>query len=201
MLAEFRALRVGHRITTPPNELLKTNNESHYLSPRFRFVSNLQHLTSSDSSATFFSSASFLSTLAATTLLASALNASPLSHRRQSPTPSATAIPIGIASAPVAHGRSLTRTTYAEVVLNPAVVTVKTPAAKLPPLTACRTCPEYQQLGARMKERCHNPNNPKYNDYGGRGITVCDEWRYDFPAFLELRRSQAVTRTFHRPYR
>ena len=40
-----------------------------------------------------------------------------------------------------------------------------------------------------MKERCHNPNNPKYNDYGGRGITVCDEWRYDFPAFLELHRS------------
>jgi len=25
--------------------------------------------------------------------------------------------------------------------------------------------------------RCENPNNKWYKDYGGRGITVCDEWR------------------------
>lgn len=24
--------------------------------------------------------------------------------------------------------------------------------------------------------RCYNPNNKKYDDYGGRGIDVCDEW-------------------------
>lgn len=29
---------------------------------------------------------------------------------------------------------------------------------------------------SRMKERCLNPNNPKYYRYGGRGITVCDRW-------------------------
>ena len=27
-----------------------------------------------------------------------------------------------------------------------------------------------------MKQRCFNPNNEKYKYYGGRGITVCEEW-------------------------
>lgn len=27
-----------------------------------------------------------------------------------------------------------------------------------------------------MKDRCYNPNNKKYVDYGGRGIKICDEW-------------------------
>ena len=27
-----------------------------------------------------------------------------------------------------------------------------------------------------MLARCENSNRPKYPDYGGRGITVCDEW-------------------------
>ncbi|WP_303984632.1 hypothetical protein [Niallia circulans] len=27
-----------------------------------------------------------------------------------------------------------------------------------------------------MKQRCYNKNNQKYKNYGGRGITVCDEW-------------------------
>lgn len=31
-----------------------------------------------------------------------------------------------------------------------------------------------------MKQRCLNPNNHKYQNYGGRGIKVCDEWmEYD----------------------
>lgn len=28
-----------------------------------------------------------------------------------------------------------------------------------------------------MKERCNNPNNPAYAYYGGRGISVCEDWR------------------------
>lgn len=28
-----------------------------------------------------------------------------------------------------------------------------------------------------MRGRCSNPTNPKYPDYGGRGITVCDRWQ------------------------
>jgi len=27
-----------------------------------------------------------------------------------------------------------------------------------------------------MKQRCYNEKTPNYNDYGGRGIKVCDEW-------------------------
>lgn len=27
-----------------------------------------------------------------------------------------------------------------------------------------------------MKERCYNKKHPKYCDYGGRGITVCQRW-------------------------
>lgn len=27
-----------------------------------------------------------------------------------------------------------------------------------------------------MMQRCHNPNNPRYADYGGRGITVSQDW-------------------------
>ena len=35
-----------------------------------------------------------------------------------------------------------------------------------------------------MKQRCYNPKNKEYNNYGGRGITVCDEW-LDFKNFYE----------------
>lgn len=28
-----------------------------------------------------------------------------------------------------------------------------------------------------LSGRCLNPNNKDYSNYGGRGITVCDEWR------------------------
>lgn len=27
-----------------------------------------------------------------------------------------------------------------------------------------------------MKQRCFNKNNPRYKDWGGRGIKVCDRW-------------------------
>ena len=36
-----------------------------------------------------------------------------------------------------------------------------------------------------MKQRCNNPNNVKYKDYGGRGITVCDEWMNDFKKYYD----------------
>lgn len=34
-----------------------------------------------------------------------------------------------------------------------------------------------------MKERCNNPNNPAYKNYGGRGIRICDEWLKDYKVF------------------
>lgn len=33
-----------------------------------------------------------------------------------------------------------------------------------------------QGIWKAMLSRCRNPNNLSYDDYGGRGITVCDEW-------------------------
>lgn len=37
---------------------------------------------------------------------------------------------------------------------------------------------------ATMRSRCNNPNNKRYTDWGGRGITICERWDY-FPNFLE----------------
>lgn len=36
----------------------------------------------------------------------------------------------------------------------------------------------------KMNQRCVNPNTPRYERYGGRGIAVCDEWKVSFPSFL-----------------
>ncbi len=32
------------------------------------------------------------------------------------------------------------------------------------------------QAWANMLSRCRNPNVPKWPDYGGRGIRVCEQW-------------------------
>lgn len=34
-----------------------------------------------------------------------------------------------------------------------------------------------------MIQRCTNPNNTYFFNYGGRGVKVCDEWRNSFNAF------------------
>lgn len=44
-----------------------------------------------------------------------------------------------------------------------------------------RSRPYY--IWTNMKTRCYNKNAKKYESYGGRGITVCDEWKNDFMAF------------------
>lgn len=36
-----------------------------------------------------------------------------------------------------------------------------------------------------MKQRCYYCKSSEYHNYGGRGITVCDEWLHDFQAFYE----------------
>jgi hypothetical protein len=35
-----------------------------------------------------------------------------------------------------------------------------------------------------MKRRCFNPASPNFHRYGGRGITMCDEWVNEFAAFF-----------------
>lgn len=49
---------------------------------------------------------------------------------------------------------------------------------------------EYEIWGSMIK-RCENPNHVAYKNYGGRGISVCERWRYGeagktgFECFLE----------------
>lgn len=64
--------------------------------------------------------------------------------------------------------------------------------------TKCRNCasiiisiihgmshhPEYNSWSL-MKDRCINPKNKRYKDYGGRGIRVCKRWLNSFENFYE----------------
>jgi hypothetical protein len=46
-----------------------------------------------------------------------------------------------------------------------------------------RFTPEYE-IWKSAKQRCHNPRQKRYADYGGRGIVMCERWRTSFLAFL-----------------
>lgn len=37
----------------------------------------------------------------------------------------------------------------------------------------------------QMKARCYNPGCERYYRYGGRGVTICEEWLHDFGAFYD----------------
>jgi len=43
--------------------------------------------------------------------------------------------------------------------------------------------PEYK-IWVAMRNRCNNPNNHHFGDYGGRGIRVCERWN-SFKNFIE----------------
>lgn len=54
-----------------------------------------------------------------------------------------------------------------------------------------RTKKWWTKLERRLKHRyfnilhrCYNPSDVYYNNYGGRGITVCEEWLHDKDAFI-----------------
>lgn len=34
-----------------------------------------------------------------------------------------------------------------------------------------------------MKDRCRNRNHKRFLDYGGRGISVCEDWQQDYESF------------------
>jgi len=40
------------------------------------------------------------------------------------------------------------------------------------------------RVWSNMIQRCHNPENTAYRNYGARGITVSDRWRQSFEAFF-----------------
>lgn len=37
----------------------------------------------------------------------------------------------------------------------------------------------------QMRQRCENPKQKDYENYGGRGISVCERWRNSFADFVE----------------
>ncbi len=39
------------------------------------------------------------------------------------------------------------------------------------------------RIWSAMKQRCYNKKHNKHIRYGGRGISICDEWRKDFTLF------------------
>lgn len=47
-----------------------------------------------------------------------------------------------------------------------------------------RNTPEFTSW-SKMISRCYCPTSPRFENWGGRGITVCDEWRSNYSAFLQ----------------
>ena len=43
--------------------------------------------------------------------------------------------------------------------------------------------PRLYSIYTNMKTRCYNSNSTSYENYGGRGVTVCDEWKTSFIMF------------------
>lgn len=43
-----------------------------------------------------------------------------------------------------------------------------------------------------MKRRCFNKNDPAYKNYGGRGITICNEWLNDFMTFYNWAEAHGI---------
>lgn len=54
-----------------------------------------------------------------------------------------------------------------------------------PRMTHGKTNTKLFEVWQSMKQRCYDKNHQNYEDYGGRGIIVCDEWKSDFQAFYD----------------
>lgn len=42
-----------------------------------------------------------------------------------------------------------------------------------------------RSVRSAMIQRCTNPKNSEYHNYGGRGITICNQWMTDRESFIE----------------
>jgi hypothetical protein len=47
-----------------------------------------------------------------------------------------------------------------------------------------------------MRKRCNNPNSSNYKNYGGRGITICDEWENNFMSFYNWSMNNGYSDSF-----
>lgn len=45
--------------------------------------------------------------------------------------------------------------------------------------------PKLYQVWASMKHRTTNQNHKQFKDWGGKGISVCNEWKDNFAGFCE----------------
>lgn len=54
-----------------------------------------------------------------------------------------------------------------------------------------------RKVWSAMIGRCYNPKMRAYKNYGGRGITVCDEWRNSFKSFYMWSLSNGYTLGLH----
>lgn len=65
-----------------------------------------------------------------------------------------------------------------------------------PNFLGCRECRKIEKITfaekhplayiwGNIKKRCYNPNNPKYKDYGGRGIKMCEAWLSSYEQFAK----------------
>ena len=52
-------------------------------------------------------------------------------------------------------------------------------------ITHGKTGSKLHNLWRCMKQRCYNKNKDNYKWYGGRGISVCDEWLNNFMSFYD----------------
>ena len=62
-------------------------------------------------------------------------------------------------------------------------ITDKLIASKKPIKSTISDKPEYR-VWAKLRAKCTNKNNQDYAYFGGRGITMCDEWLNDSRSFL-----------------
>lgn len=45
--------------------------------------------------------------------------------------------------------------------------------------------PRLYRIWKGMRQRCNNPSSAAYKDYGGRGISICEEWEEGFVNFRD----------------
>lgn len=50
----------------------------------------------------------------------------------------------------------------------------------------CMDMPSLYWVYSGMKARCYNRSHPRYKDWGGRGIRVCDRWLERVTGFLNF---------------
>jgi hypothetical protein len=53
-------------------------------------------------------------------------------------------------------------------------------------------------IWCQMRNRCEDPTNPAYKDYGGRGITVCERWQTFIHFFNDMGKRPSIKHSIER---